>query len=61
YNTDDFRLSVNYIAFYDLLEKSNCFLEMILENPDKDAGDRLLFWKLERPIADAGQWDFLCV
>ncbi len=58
YNTDDFRLSVNYIAFYDLLEKSNYFLEMVLENAEKNPDDRLLFWKLERPVADAGQWDF---
>lgn len=54
----DLLLSQNYIAFYDLLEKANYFLEIILETLDEDIDSRLLNLKLMHPIQDAGQWFF---
>lgn len=58
YGLNDFSLSCNYLAFYDLLEKSNYFLEIILETLEEDVHSRLLSWKLAHPIQDAGQWSF---
>lgn len=54
----DISLSQNYIAFYDLLEKANYFLEIILETLNDDIDSRLLNLKLMHPIQDAGQWFF---
>ncbi len=59
-SAEDFQFSHEYIAFYDLLEKSNFFLEIILETLELKADDRLLAFKLARPIQDAGQWDMFC-
>ena len=52
----DILFSQNYIAFYDLLEKANYFLEMIFETLDEDIDGRFLSMKLQHPIQDAGQW-----
>lgn len=56
YQLKDILFSKNYIAFYDLLEKSNYFLEMIYETMDDDIDGRFLSMKLQYPIQDAGQW-----
>ncbi|MCI8431120.1 MAG: aminopeptidase [Lachnospiraceae bacterium] len=58
YGLSDFHFSCNYLAFYDLLEKANYFLELILETLDEDIHGRLLSYKLAHPIQDAGQWSF---
>lgn len=58
YGLNDFHFSCNYLAFYDLLEKANYFLEMILDTLGEDVHSRLLSYKLARPIQDAGQWSF---
>ena len=55
-NIKDFELSANYLSFYDKLEKSNNFLEMIIENGDKDINDRMVE-HLMRGIGDGGYWD----
>lgn len=59
-SAEDFQFSHEYIAFYDLLEKSNYFLEIIIETLELNVDDRLLAYKLARPIQDAGQWDMFC-
>lgn len=56
----DFLFSQEYIAFYDLLEKSNYFLNFILETVQLPDDARELREKLNRPVQDAGQWDLFC-
>ncbi|MDO5110291.1 MAG: C1 family peptidase, partial [Erysipelotrichaceae bacterium] len=52
----EFKLSGNYMSFYDKLEKSNNLLEMAIANADKPLTDRKMeyifngFW-------DGGYWD----
>lgn len=56
-NLETFELSQNYPLFYDKLEKSNYFLESILNTLDEPLNGRLLHWLLEAPVNDGGQWD----
>lgn len=56
----DFELSQNYTLFYDKLEKSNYFLENILETLKEPTGGRLISWLLQSPLGDGGQWDMIC-
>ncbi|MBU1636807.1 C1 family peptidase [bacterium] len=59
YDLDDFELSQSYLAFWDLLEKSNVFLEYIIETRDRDILDRELDKRLEDPVGDGGYWDYV--
>lgn len=59
-NLEDFELSQNYLLFYDKLEKSNYFLESILETLDEPTGGRVIAHLLSAPLNDGGQWDMLC-
>ena len=59
-NLKTFELSQNYTLFYDKLEKSNYFLESILETLDEPTEGRLIAWLLSSPLGDGGQWDMLC-
>lgn len=59
-NLKTFELSQNYTLFYDKLEKSNYFLESILETLDEPAQGRLVSYLLTAPLNDGGQWDMLC-
>ncbi len=58
YDLKDFLFSINYIAFFDLLEKANSFLELVLATLEDRTDCRLLDFKLQQPIQDAGQWHF---
>lgn len=53
----DFEMSQSYLMFWDKLEKTNYFLESILETLDEDLDSRLVSWLLESPLNDGGQWD----
>jgi len=57
---EDFELSQNFLLFYDKLEKSNYFLENILETLDEPTNGRLISFLLQAPLGDGGQWDMLC-
>ena len=59
-NAVTFELSQNYTLFYDKLEKSNYFLESILETLDESTQGRLISFLLSAPLGDGGQWDMLC-
>ena len=59
-NLETFELSQNYTLFYDKLEKSNYFLESILETLDEPVNGRLITHLLSAPLNDGGQWDMLC-
>lgn len=60
FNMKDFQLSQSYPFFYDKLEKSNYFLENILETIDEPTNGRLVSFLLRDPIGDGGQWDMFC-
>ena len=55
-----FELSQAYLFFWDKLEKSNYFLESILDTLDEPANGRLVSYLLMAPVNDGGQWDMLC-
>ena len=57
YNIKDFQFSQSYFMFWDKLEKSNYFLESIIETTEKDWNSRLIMHLLDNPIQDGGQWD----
>lgn len=57
YKIKDFELSQVYPMFWDKLEKSNYFLENILETIEEKIDSRLVMWLLQNPIQDGGQWD----
>ena len=51
-----FEFSQSYLFFYDQLEKSNLFMEGIIETADKPMDDRKVDWFFSNPIGDGGQW-----
>lgn len=55
----DLLLSQEYLAFYDLLEKSNCFINYIIDHISDSIDDRIFLMLLKHPIQDAGQWDYI--
>ncbi len=57
YNLETFELSQAYPLFWDKLEKSNWFLENILDTLDEPLDGRLVAYLLTDPIGDGGQWD----
>jgi len=57
HNLDEFELSQNYLAFWDKLEKANCFLENIIEFRKRDMMDREMEFILRKPIPDGGYWE----
>ncbi len=56
YQTGIFTFSQNYCFFYDQLEKSNLFLQSIIDNAGKPMDDRLVEWLFKNPISDGGQF-----
>ena len=48
--------SQNYCSFYDLLEKSNLFLQAIIDTRNLPLSDRKVDWLLHNPISDGGQF-----
>lgn len=59
WNLETFELSQNYLYFYDKLEKSNWFLNRILDSADEDLDSRLVQYLLSLPENDGGQWDMV--
>jgi bleomycin hydrolase len=59
-NLGTFELSQAYPLFYDKLEKSNYFLESILDTLDEPTNGRLIAFLLSSPLGDGGQWDMFC-
>ncbi len=58
-NLETIELSQNYTLFYDKLEKSNYFLENILDTLDEPTSGRTIAFLLMSPLGDGGQWDML--
>ncbi|MDJ1121757.1 C1 family peptidase [Olsenella sp. YH-ols2217] len=55
-----FQLSQLWIAFWDKLEKSNAFLERMVEYAGDPMDDRRIAWLLQNPQQDGGDWDPFC-
>lgn len=53
----DFEFSQAHIHFWDKLERSNHFLEAIIETSDRPVDDRTIHFLLSDPIGDGGQWN----
>ena len=56
YNLPGFEFSQNYLFFYDQLEKSNLFLQGIIDTRDLPAEDRMVDWLFSHPLSDGGQF-----
>jgi bleomycin hydrolase len=56
-NLKEFEFSQSHIHFWDKLERSNHFLETILERADRPIEDRTIHFMLSDPIGDGGQWN----
>lgn len=56
-NLSKFEFSTNYLYFWDLLEKSNLFLEANLMNANKPMDDKTVEWLFKNPVGDGGVWN----
>ena len=56
-NLEEIELSQTYLMFWDKLEKSNYFLESMLQTLNEPTDGRLISWLIASPIQDGGQWD----
>lgn len=56
-NLSEFEFSQNHTLFWHKLERSNYFLEAIIETADRPVDDRTVAWLLSDPVADGGQWN----
>ena len=52
----DFQFSQAYTFFYDQLEKSNLFLQAIIDTYKKPMSDQEVEWLFKNPIGDGGQF-----
>lgn len=56
YNLDAFKFSQAYTFFYDQLEKSNLFLQGVIDTSAKDMDDKMVEWLFKHPLSDGGQF-----
>ena len=56
-NIKEFEFSQAHIHFWDKFERSNHFLEAIIETSDRAVDDRTIHFLLSDPIGDGGQWN----
>ena len=56
YDLPAMEFSQNYNSFYDLLEKSNLFLQAIIDTRSLPMDDRKVDWLIKNPIGDGGQF-----
>ena len=54
HNLGDFQFSQAYLFFYDQLEKSNLFLQGIIDTRDLPMSDRKVDWLFSHPLSDGG-------
>lgn len=53
-NLNGMEFSQNYLFFYDQLEKSNLFLQAIIDTRKKDISDQTVMWLFQNPLSDGG-------
>ncbi len=56
FNMSSFEFSQNYLYFWDLFEKSNLFLNNIIETAAAPIDDRRVQWYFSSPVDDGGMW-----
>ncbi|MBR2326890.1 MAG: C1 family peptidase [Alistipes sp.] len=56
HNLTSFEFSQNYLSFYDLLEKSNLFLQAVIDTRALPFEERKVDWLFSHPIGDGGQF-----
>jgi bleomycin hydrolase len=56
YGLGEFKFSHVYCFFYDQLEKSNLFLQGIIDNAKKPMDDKMVEWLFKNPLSDGGQF-----
>ncbi|VEN42374.1 unnamed protein product [Callosobruchus maculatus] len=61
FNLEDFEFSQGYLFYWDKLERSNYFLNAIVETAKRNepVDGRTVAWLLHDPITDGGQWDMI--
>lgn len=52
----NFHFSQAYTFFYDQLEKSNLFLQGIIDTREKPLDDKMVEWLFRNPLSDGGQF-----
>jgi len=57
YNLSSFEYSTNYLYFWDIFEKSNLFLEGIIETRNLKIEDRKVNWLFSNVVGDGGVWN----
>ena len=57
YGYSKFDFSHNYNYFWDILEKSNLYLENIIRTAGKEITDQEVTWYLQSPVGDGGVWN----
>ncbi|MBN2664025.1 MAG: C1 family peptidase [Bacteroidales bacterium] len=57
FNIPDFEFSENYLYFWDLLEKSNTFLQRIITTANDDIYSREVYSLFSSPVGDGGAWN----
>ncbi len=55
-NLKNFHFSHVYLFFYDQLEKSNLFLQGIIDTRKKPMDDKMVEWLFRNPLSDGGQF-----
>lgn len=56
HNLPRLELSQNYNFFWDQLEKSNLFLQGIIDTASKPMDDKTVEWLFQHPLSDGGQY-----
>lgn len=56
YDLGDFEFSQSYVFFYDQLEKSNLFLQGVIDTKALPFDDRKVDWLFSNPLGDGGQF-----
>ncbi len=56
HNIPELELSQNYNFFYDQLEKSNLFLQAVIDTSNLPYDDRKVEWLFQHPLSDGGQY-----
>ena len=56
YNLKDFQFSHTYPFFWDQLEKSNLFLQGIIDTHEKPMENKMVEWLFKNPLSDGGQF-----
>lgn len=56
YGFPSFEFSQNYPFFWDQLEKSNLFLQGIIDTSDKPMNDKMVEWLFKNPLSDGGTY-----